>query len=90
MNERLIVNYGPEERGFTEAKCIQRVHLQYCRIIFDVKTQAQTDFIYGELGRTSLQQYRINSIIRYWLKIICCDQTYIKVVYNSLCEKLDK
>ena len=48
-------------------------------------------FIYGELGKTSLQQCRINSIIRYWFKTIeCSDQKYIKNVFNKLCENLEK
>ena len=86
-----ILNYGSEVWGFAEAKVIERVHLQYCKNLLGVKTQTQNDFIYGELGRTSLQQYRMNSIIRYWFKIIeCSDQKYIKIVYNKLCENLEK
>ena len=56
-----------------------------------MKAQTQNDFIYGELGRCSLQQCRINSAIRYWFKIIQCPvEKYVKIVYNKLYENLDR
>ena len=86
-----ILNYGAEVWGFAESKVIERVHLQYCKHLLGVKAQTQNDFIYGELGRFPLQLCRINSIIRFWFKIIECPfEKYIKIVYNKLYENLDR
>ena len=64
---------------------IERVHLQFCKKLLGVKQTTQNDFIYGELGRTSLVVERHLRIIKYWLKICMSNENkYIKHVYNLL------
>ena len=49
-----ILNYGAEVWGLSQAMPIERVHVQFCKKLLGVKQCTQNDFIYGELGRTSL------------------------------------
>ena len=77
-----ILNYGSEVRGFTKAEIIERVHLQFCKHLLGIKTQTQNNYIYGELGRLPVRNRRLFNIIRYWFKILQCDDTkYIKLTY---------
>ena len=64
-----ILNYGSEVWGFVKADNIERVHLQFCKKLLSVKQCTQNDFVYGELGRCSLQLTRYRNIIKYWLEI---------------------
>ena len=80
-----ILNYGNEVWGFHGGKAVEKVHMQYCKRLLGVKKCTQNDFIYGELGRTSLQCQRLVNIVKYWIKIMnMSDQKYVKIVYNLL------
>ena len=64
-----ILCYGSEIWGFSTAKDVEKVHLKFCEKLLAVKQCTQSDFIYGETGRTSLQTKRYMNIIKYWLKV---------------------
>ena len=85
-----ILNYGGEVWGFSQANVIERVHLQFCKLLLGVKKTTQNDFIYGELGRTSCIIKRYVLIIKYWFKILLSeDVKYIKLVYNMMLDDLE-
>ena len=50
-----IMTYGGEVRGFSKPVQQERVRLQLCKKLLGVKKSTQINFIYGELGRTSIQ-----------------------------------
>jgi hypothetical protein len=78
-----ILNYGCEIWGFKETNFIERIHLQYCKQLLGVRAQTQNNFVYGELGRTSLLSYRLICKVRYWFKILECECTkYIRRMYT--------
>lgn len=86
-----ILNYGSEVWGFSKADVIERTHLQFCKHLLGVKLQTQNNFIYGELGRVPIRNHRLVAIIRYWFKILHCENTkYIKLVYNMMIDDLQK
>ena len=77
-----ILNYGSEVWGYAKADNIERVHLQFCKKLLSVKQCTQNDFVYGELGRCSLQLTRYRNIIKYWLKILHCSEIkYVRIIY---------
>jgi hypothetical protein len=77
-----ILNYGAETWGYNIATKIERVHLLFCKQLLGVKTQTQNNFIYGELGRLPLRLNRLVIIIKYWFKILRCEnKKYIKYTY---------
>ena len=84
-----ILNYSGEVWGFSKADVIERIHLRFCKQLLGVRVQTQNNFIYGELGRMSLRNYRFLSIMRYWFKILNCDNTkIIKQIYNTMLEDM--
>ena len=84
-----ILTYGSEVSGFSKAENIEPTHLQLCKHLLGVKIQTQNNFIYGELRRVPVRNYRLIAAIRYWFKILQCDGTkYIKLVYNVMIEDL--
>ena len=84
-----ILNYGCETWGFHSGNALERVHLQFCKQLLGVKKCTQNDFIYGELGRTPLQNFRLYTVIKYWIKILHSDdKRYIKIIYNTLYQDL--
>ena len=59
--------------------------MQFCKHLPGVKSTTQNDFVYGELGRINYYTHRLYNIIKYWLKIINCnDNKYIKYVYKLM------
>ena len=65
-----VVLYGSEIWGFYNAVDIEKVHLLFCKKMLHLKRNTANYFIYGELGRYSLNVNCKLRIIRYWLKTI--------------------
>jgi len=64
-----IFNYGLEVCGLNDSTKLEGTHIQFCKHILGVRGQTQHNFVYGELGRTSLKSRRVVNVIRYWLKL---------------------
>ena len=88
---RPILCYGAEVWGFSKFHNQERVHLQFCKKLLGVKRVTQNEFVYGELGRVSLQVTIHLSIIKYWLKILECENVkYIRYVYDFMLSELER
>ena len=84
-----ILNYCCEVWGFIPANTIECVHLQFRKKILGVKKSTQNDFVYGEFGRTSLFARRCYFIIKYWFKVLTCeDGKYIMYIYKMMLSDL--
>ena len=94
---RPILCYGAEVWRFS--KIIQRERIHFVRNFVrnywgggwggGVKRTTQNDFVYGELGRVTLQVYIFQSIVKYWFKILECENTkYIKFAYELMLSDL--
>ena len=85
-----ILCYGSEVWGFSKPVQQERVHLQFCKKLLGVKKSTQNVFIYGELGRVSLQTSILYSVINYWFKILESEQRmYNKYAYKMLVTDLE-
>ena len=85
-----ILNYGSEVWGFSQAKKIERVHLQFAKSLLCVKNTCQNDFIYGELGRISYRKRRSFIIIKYWLKLLnVSERKYNNIVYKMMLNDIE-
>ena len=60
---------APKYAGLIREKILKKVHLQFYKRLIAVKHCIQNDFIYGELGRSSLQNKHYLKTIKYWLKV---------------------
>ena len=87
-----ILKYGNEVWDFHPGNSVKKVHLQFYKRLLGVKKCTQNDFVYGELGRTSLRCQRLNNIVKDWIKIVnSSEQKYVKIIYNLLYnDMLDK
>ena len=65
-----ILLYGSELWGFNEGRCVELVHIGYCKSILGVKRSTPNDMVRSELGRTDLRCRRLYNIVKFWLKII--------------------
>ena len=64
--------------------------MQFCKRILGVKKTTQNDFIYGELGRCTFRTIRLYNIIKYWLKVINCENNkYVSKIYFMLKNDLE-
>ena len=50
-----ILNYGSEAWGLNDSTKLEGIHIHFCKHILGVRGQTQNNFVYGELGRTSLK-----------------------------------
>lgn len=67
-----------------------KLRLYICNLL-GVKQCTQNDFIYGELGRVSFQNKRYFSIIKYWLKIILCNENkLVRQIYDIMLLDIDR
>ena len=65
--------------------------LTYGIVVSGVKIQTQNNFVYRELGRVPLRNHRLVSVIRYWFKVIQCDDAkYTKLTYNMMLNDLQR
>jgi len=80
-----IISYSSEVWGFHEAPYVERLHKKCCKWALSVKTSTPNFIARTELGRTEMKIKRYIRIIKYWMKILRCDDTrYINYVYKIL------
>ena len=80
-----ILCYGSEVWGFHKGEAIERVYLQFCKRFLHLKYKTVNNIVYFILGRTNMQCVRYVRIVKYWLKIMKCNDTlFTKIVYNVL------
>ena len=65
-----ITLYGCEIWGFRKLEVIEKLHLQYCKILLNVKKCTPNVMVFGELGRLPLE-YNVNCrMLGFWYKLI--------------------
>ena len=70
-----ILNVGSEVWGLNYCTKLKGLHIHFCKHILGVRGHTQNNFVYGELGRTSLKSRRVVNVIRYRLNIVQLDNT---------------
>ena len=80
-----ILNYGSEVWGLNDSTKLEGIHNIICKHILAFRGQTQNNFVYGELGRTSLKSRRVVNVIKYWLKSVQLDITkFASLMYRTL------
>jgi hypothetical protein len=86
-----ILNYNAEIWGSHPAKNIENIHTKFCRKILGVKSSTNLDCLYGELGRLPMSIMRKIHMIRYWIKLLKCNEnTILYKVYSLLRRDADQ
>lgn len=85
-----ILNYSSEVWGNNDAKDIETVHTKFCRWVLHVRKSTNLSGLYGELGRFPLVIHRKISMIRYWIRLLNSDDSFIpKKIYIMLKNDVD-
>ena len=63
-----ILLYGCEVWGFGDNDIIERAHLQFCKLLLNLKTSTPSYMVYDELSRYPIEIDIKLSIISYWTK----------------------
>ena len=77
-----ILSYSSEVWGFTKSNEIEKVHLKFCKRILNVRLNASSAGIYGELSRYPLYIQRYYRIIKYWCNLKQSNNTIISKLYD--------
>ena len=76
-----ILYYGVEVWGLDEG-------IQSCtflqKYILEGRGETQNNFVYGELGRTSLKSRQVVNVVRYWFNTKC-----VKIMFSLVYRKGD-
>jgi len=59
-----VLCYGSEVWGHLNVNTLETIHVQCCKQILGVRKQTQNNFIYGELGRSTIKNHCIGNVIR--------------------------
>ena len=82
---RPILCYGTQVWVFSKPVKQERNHLKFCKKLLGVKKSTPNGFVYGELGRVTMQNGIFYSILSYWFKILESEQTqYINYAYKMM------
>lgn len=65
-----VLLYGCEVWGYGNCDIIERVHLKFLKIIFNLKKSTPSFMIYGELGITPITVDIQTRFARYWSKLV--------------------
>ena len=83
-----ITLYGCEIWGFRKLEVIEKLHLQYCKILLNVKKCTPNVMVLGELGRLPLE-YNVNCrMLGFWYKLINGKDSKISCTLYKLILKL--
>ena len=70
--------------GVHKSPMIERVHLDYCKMLLTVKRTTSNVMVYFELGRFPLQYERNYRILKFWFKILISDNCILRSCYKEL------
>ena len=65
-----ILCYGAEIWGTSYCKCIESVHLTFCKYFLNVNKYTCSNMVLGECGRYPLQLTYMTRVISYWCRIL--------------------
>ena len=79
-----VLCYGCEIWGFHKAPDIEKVRVNYCKRILNVKTSTTNIMVYYELDRYPLIVTRKRRICKFWLKLSNANNCILKGCYEFL------
>ena len=86
-----ILLYCCEVWGFEDLSAIEKVHLNFCKRILNVKRNTPSCMVYGDLGRVPLKGKIYSRIIRFWKKILVGKECKLSfVIYSFLYDQCQK
>jgi hypothetical protein len=82
-----VLLYGCEVWGFHPANDIEKVHMDFCKRILNVKKTTINVVVLSELGRLPLHIIRKIRIVKYWLKLLETRNCILISLYEDMLER---
>jgi hypothetical protein len=79
-----ILSYGSETWGITKSKELERIQLNFCKLILGIKITSSNAAVYGELSRYTLYINRFIKVIKYWFKLLHSENKFLKALYSDM------
>ena len=79
-----ILLYGSEVWGYENLKILERVHLQFCKRILNLRLSTPNFMVYGELGRHPLNIRVQLRMIYFWCKLIQNENKFSGILYKLI------
>ena len=79
-----VLCYGSEIWGFHKAPDVEKVHIDFCKRILNVKVSTPNVMIYYELGRYPMLVARKIRMFKYWIKVMNSDNCILRKCYEYL------
>ena len=83
-----VVLYGSEIWGYEGCETLEKLHLQFCKIILCLKKRTCNVMLYGELGRFPLLIPAKMRILSFWARLITSQETKISCMLYKLLYKM--
>ena len=78
-----MLTYGSEIWGYENIDILEKVHVQFCKLLLDLKTSTPNVMVYGELGRYPLTVKL--KMLSFWSKLIDVKQLKLSsLIYRLL------
>ena len=79
-----ILLYGSEIWGYENLQIIEKVHLQFCKQILNVKKSTPNFMVYGELGRLPLEIQVKLRMVSFWSKLVHDENKLSSILYKLI------
>jgi hypothetical protein len=63
-------------------ECIEKIHLQFCKIVLSVRSSTLNFMVYGELGRFPLELQTKIKMICFWYKLVSSEIDFLANFIN--------
>ena len=85
-NVASIINYATEIwNNYSPIDDIKRVQLRFLKYLLGVKDSTCTLAVYGELGRFPIHLNAVVNIVKYWIRILNCnDNSLVKKAFQTV------
>ena len=83
-----VVLYGSEIWCYEGCETLEKLHLQFCKIILCLKKSTCNVMVYGELGRYPLLIAAKMRILSFWARLITSQETKISCMLYKLLYKM--
>ena len=85
-----ILNYASDVWGTSECPKLERLHLSASKYALGVKSSTNTDAVYSELGRMSIQSYHHVNILKFYIRLSILDnKRYASKAFEMLVSDAD-
>lgn len=85
-----VLSYASEVWEFHKGDAIEKIHLEYLKIMLKVRKNTSSLMVYNELGRLPLCIQRKIRIVKFWFKLLESENCIMKSIYQDMFERAEK